>query len=379
MPTSTQSNTDTLTGLLAHLVQFPTVTNDQSTNIAALDWVQTQLQGLPLRIQRLTSQGFPTLIATTPAVKNPKNPRLWLAAHIDVVGASHEDFLPTLHEGRFYGRGSHDMKYAIASYILLMKQLGADLSKYNLGMLLTSDEEHGGENGVGWLVNDLGYRGEAVLLPDSSTAWQFGLGGKGIMRWEIEASGRAAHGSRPWQGVNAIEEIMKFTKLLQSHVPTEPCGSNDHRHNSVVLATIRGGEAPNQVPGTATATIDMRFTADSTPEQLTGWVNDAITKMPTISATNSIMGLPYKISASSPAAKQFKDCVREVLGHDIPDHMAHGSSDGRWFAWKGVTDLNIGITGSGYHTSPEWIEIADLNRFHQTVRYFVDRWVKPAD
>jgi succinyl-diaminopimelate desuccinylase len=268
------------------------------------------------------------------------------------------------------------MKYAIASYVALLRELGPRLANYNLGLLLTSDEELGGENGVGWLVNDRGYRGESVLLPDSSTPWAFAVGGKGIMRWDVVAEGRSAHSSRPWQGINAIDEVVRFTNVLRSHAPAEPCGSDEHRHHTVNLSTLSGGAAINQVPGSAHATIDIRYTPDGSEDLITGWITEALAQVPTVTATKVLSAPPHQVSPSSPAAKRFKACVSETLGHDTPDHMPHGSSDGRWFSWKGITDINIGITGSGYHTSPEWIEIADLTRFHEVVRCFVGHWAK---
>src|ERR1041385_2774437 len=135
MPTaeSTKPATKTLTDILSHLIRMPTLTADHATNRAALDWVEEQLHELPLRIQRLEHKGVSSLVATTPAVKNPKRPRLWLAGHMDVVPGDPKDFPPRVHDGKLFGRGAFDMKYGLAVFIKLLRELGPDLAKYDLG------------------------------------------------------------------------------------------------------------------------------------------------------------------------------------------------------------------------------------------------------
>src|SRR5580700_6626796 len=117
MPSATDHKLQILTDHLTHLVSFPTITKDQSTNRAAIDWIEQQLTGLPLHIRRLENHGFPILIATT---KNTKNPKLWLAGHIDVVAAPPDSFKPRVVDGKLHGRGTHDMKFAIAAFITLV-------------------------------------------------------------------------------------------------------------------------------------------------------------------------------------------------------------------------------------------------------------------
>jgi succinyl-diaminopimelate desuccinylase len=377
MPTTTI--TDTLTETLTHLVRFPTVTGDNATNSAALDWVEQQLQDLPLTIKRLENNGFPALIATTAGVKNPKNPRLWLAAHMDVVEAgSPDDFTPLVRNGRLYGRGTHDMKYSIAAYVTLLQELGSALDQYDLGLLITSDEEIGGEAGVGWLVNDCGYRGSAVLLPDTSAAWQAEVGGKGISRWVLTAKGKAGHASRPWEGINAVDELMRAVNQLRSNVPAEPCGDPQHRHASVNLSTLEGGSAINQIPNSATAQLDIRFPDGLTLAEINGWIEAATSTVPSVSARNIVEAMPYRVNATHPAMVEYETIAKEVTGHSIMHYLSHASADARWFAWKDVPVINVGITGSGYHTSPEWVDIADLAHFYEITHRFVDSWAKTA-
>jgi succinyl-diaminopimelate desuccinylase len=370
MPTATQSITDTLTELLAHLVRFPTITGDNATNRAALDWVEQQLTGLPLSILRLENQGVPALIATTPAVKDPKQPKLWLLAHMDVVAGDAADFSPIEHQGRFYGRGTHDMKFALACFIALLREIGPSLSQYDLGLMISCDEEVGGEHGVRWLVQDRGFRGQSVFVPDSSTPWKMEISSKGIAQFELTATGRAAHASRPWQGLNAIDEIMAFVANLRTQVPAEPCGDDQHLHSTVNLSTITGGMAANQMPGSATARIDIRFTPDVSIDNIIAWIEQAKVAVPSVDAKLYRTDPPFRVHANA-AGDAFKSAAAEIARATITDHHAHGSSDARWFGWKGIPTINVGIKGSGYHTSPEWIDIADMVRYYNVTRRFI--------
>ena len=378
MPNAISTRIDALTELLTHLVRMPTVSSEPHTNRAALDWVEQQLQGLPLRVQRVENHDTPALAATTTGTADPKAPKLWLAAHMDVVSGHPEDFLPHVQDGRLYGRGSHDMKFAIATYIALFQELGAALSDYDLGLIITCDEELGGTHGVGWLVNDQGYRGGAVLLPDSSTPWKIEDGGKGIMWWQISSTGRSAHASKPWQGINAIDELMKFVSVIRAKFPTEPCGNPEHKHSTFNLSTVVAGTSTNKVPDSAVARIDVRYTSDLNPETITAWFNDAAGQFPAITV-KSMRGedLPYQVKPSE-AGKRFAAIAHEITGKAIESHTAHGSSDARYFAWKNVPTINVGITGSGYHTSPEWVSLHDLEQFYRITHRFVTEQTKTS-
>ncbi|MDB5178403.1 MAG: peptidase, partial [Patescibacteria group bacterium] len=373
MNTTTESTTETLTELLTHLVQFPTVTSDLATNRAALDWVEEQLAGLPLHIKRFEQNGHPSLVATT--VKDAKNPKLWLAGHLDVVTGGTKAFKATVRDGRLHGRGAHDMKFALATFIALLRELGQDLTQYDLGLMITTDEEIGGYDGTKMLIEDLGYRGGAALIPDSGGNWEMETGAKGIMWWELTAQGRSAHASRTWEGTNAVDELVKFVGHMRSHLPAEPCGDSHHRHPSINFANLTAPGATNQVPDAATARLDIRFPPELAIEDVKSWISEAETAIPSVRAKNIFADPPYQVKNDAPAMR-FREIVREVTGHDVQPTTAHGSSDARHFARRHISTVNICPTGSGFHVPDEWIDIEDLGRFYEITRRFVQDWAE---
>ena len=375
MPTSTTKSI-TLTDLLSHLIRMPTVTSDHATNRAAMDWVQEQLQGLPLQFKRFENNGFPSLVATTPTVADHKNPRLWLVGHMDVVPGANSDFSPKLQGGKLVGRGAFDMKFAIACFIRLLQELGPDLARYNLGLMITSDEEAGGQHGVRWLV-DQGYLGQAALLPDGGFNWEMELGAKGIIWWGLDAVGQSTHASTAWRGANALDRLIAFVNVIQSHAIKEPCGDLVHAHHTINLGKLTGGSVPNQVPNHATAEIDFRITPSQSVETVNGWLAEAAAAVPGVTARVILSNPAYTIPQDGPVTL-FRQLAGELTGRTLPNVISNGASDARFFAAHHIPVVSVRPTGGNQHGPGEWIDLEDLTQYYDVVRRFVEEWAGPA-
>jgi succinyl-diaminopimelate desuccinylase len=369
--TDTKTTTQALTDLLLNLVRFRTLSHDHDANREALDWVQEQLEGLPLITKRFENQGFPALVATTTGAANHRAPKLWLGAHMDVVDAPDPEFDPYVRDGRLYGRGSHDMKFAIAVFITLLQELGSSLEDYDLGFMITTDEELGGFKGVKWLLDDLGYRGDVALIPDCNGSWTMEMGAKGIVWWELSATGRAAHAGRTWDGVNAIDEIMKFVEHVRHNIVQEPCGDDNHKHTTVNLGNIRGGSSVNKVADSAVASLDVRYTPGDGIEKVLDWVAAAEKTVPTVKARSLMTEHPYVV-APHQAVDHFNAVTQAMIGKMPTPIIAHGSSDARHFAKHAIPTINVTPHASGFHVDGEWIDLADLHRYYKVVQQFTE-------
>ena len=129
MPAKTRAN---LRQLLSDLVAMPTFTIEHGTCQAAIDWVRHQVRGLPLHVAEYhvpVGNGGgrnPVLVLTT---RDTKRPKLMLHAHLDVAPAPASELKLTARDGRYYGRGVFDMKYAAATFLHLLLELGDDLTR----------------------------------------------------------------------------------------------------------------------------------------------------------------------------------------------------------------------------------------------------------
>lgn len=355
----------TLETLLTRLVNFKTYSRDHAENRKALDWIADQIASTSLHVAIVEVGGFPSLIATT---KPTRTPRLWLQAHLDVVPGSDAAFQTRVEGTKMVGRGTFDMKYAIASYIKLAWELSPELARYDFGIMITTDEEIGGEHGVKALL-DQGYHSGAAFLPDGGKDWQFVSASRGIWHLQATATGESQHGSRPWLGQNAIVSLMRFLEELLAVFPKEPCGQADHFHNSITVGTISGGKAVNQIPDSAEAQCDIRYVVED-HEHIKDSVTQLLRKHPAIAVKTIAEGSGYRVDREN---AYFKTYERLLQTHGVVPsfEVTHGSSDARHFAAQGIPAIVLRPTGGGHHSEYEWIDMRELERFHVILQEFV--------
>lgn len=362
----TTTNTTTLDQLLAHLVGFKTLSRDHAVNRKALKWIRHQLKGTSLHVEIIEIHGFPSLIATT---SRTMSPRLWLQGHLDIVPGSDETLRLRIEDGKMIGRGTFDMKYAIASYIKLAQELGSALPQYDFGIMITTDEEIGGTHGVKALL-EKGYTSEAAFLPDGGKDWQFVSASRGI--WHLKATyvGESNHGSRPWLGKNAVVGLMRFSEELLALFPAEPCGVPNHFHHSINVGVLRGGEVTNQVPDLAEAQYDIRYVMED-GDRLKKAVHALTKKYPEITLHTLAEGNGYQVNRTDPFFMAYEALLREH-GIEPSFEITHGSSDARYFTEHGIPTIVLRPAGGGHHSEYEWLDLDGFHLFHTILRQFIE-------
>ena len=136
---------------LSTLIQFKTRPNNLIENRKAFDYLEQQFSRHNLHVTRSSQNGHESIVAT---VKKTKQPTVFFAAHMDVVAASDKMFTLREDDTNYYGRGTYDMKLAIASYLVMLDRLHDDLEHYDIGFMITGDEEVGGIDGAGRLLDE---------------------------------------------------------------------------------------------------------------------------------------------------------------------------------------------------------------------------------
>jgi succinyl-diaminopimelate desuccinylase len=354
---------------LKKLISFKTVTGNHAEVAEAFQWIKDQLQPVPVYMHEHEKNGFQSLVITTSRTKTPK---LWLAAHIDVVDGSPDVFVPRESQGRLYGRGAFDMKFAIACYLKLLRELDMSAREYDFGIMLTSDEEQGGFFGTGHLVNDLDYRGEIVFLPDGGGPWQFEENAKG--KWEVQvfAEGQSAHGSRPWHGKNAILMLATFLQEVESAITAAYPATEDHWQPSVNVGVMRGGAAVNQVPHNAEASLDIRYTSNEEQVAIARILEEIADRHAGVRWSSVYIEPAHEISRSNGECCAFIDMARDMYGIEMGWTRSHGSSDARFFAKHGIPVLLTYPNAAGSHSEQEWVDLHDVERFYCVLA----AWVK---
>lgn len=235
--------------ILGDLVAIPSVTNNRFANDRVLDYVDDFLSAEGMHVARpVYTEALPEsprveymhLVATTQPTKKPK---LMIVTHGDIVlAASRRDYHLREKDGRLYGRGTADMKFAIAAALVLARDMNQQglLQDLDFGLTVISNEEIGGK-GAENLLKD-GYVPQLAYVGDNGNNWDLERLSKGAWTIDLAAQGVPAHGSRPWEGDSANERLLEaLGEIKQLFAGQGP--ETDTYHTS----RIKGGEAQNQV------------------------------------------------------------------------------------------------------------------------------------
>jgi succinyl-diaminopimelate desuccinylase len=344
---------------LAKLVSVRSITGDHAAASRAFDYIKGQLPN-EMDVKIHESGGYSSLTATSrPGSTNVK---LWLVGHIDVVDAKNSEFTLKEIDGKLFGRGAIDNKCAAAAFIDVCQQLGKDVSNYDFGIMLTSDEEAAGKNGTDHLVNELGYRGQVAFVPDSGTDWTIESKAKGVLHIKIEATGTTAHGAFPWEGDNAIDKLVKTLARIRRELKIRGHHVAKRHHLATMnIGTISGGKATNQVPDHAIAQVDIRLPEhEDLPAFRT--VLARITELnPNIQITELGSASPVVLNPENP---WFKNYIKILEHNNIKWDLraSCGTTDARFFAAVGIPTIVSQPHGGGIHGEDEWISKDGLQK-----------------
>lgn len=217
--------------------------------------------GIAYQIEEV-QPGRPNLLASIHGKHAGK--RLVLCGHTDTVApnaiTSMNPFAAEVREGRMYGRGTVDMKGAVtamAATLVALKEL--QLLTHGEAILAAVIDEEMQSLGAEALIRS-GVTAEGAIIGEP-THNRIALGHKGLEWIEVEFRGKAAHGSTPEQGCNAINGASRFMRLVDKELTPR---FHRRRHPiigtpSVNLGTIHGGDQPSTVAASCTLQLDRRW------------------------------------------------------------------------------------------------------------------------
>ncbi len=193
-------------------------------------------------------------------VEGPRRNVFAALGRADVVLSTHLDCVPPFFSSRLegdtlFGRGSCDAKGIAASQIAAVERLRQE-GITNVGLLFVVGEERGSD---GAKAAQAIAPGSKFLINGEPTDNRLGIGTRGALRFNLRASGRAAHSSFPELGESAIEKLIDALVLLRKmEMPEHPVLGRTH----YTVGLIKGGVAPNVIPFDAEAEVMFRTVAD---------------------------------------------------------------------------------------------------------------------
>jgi succinyl-diaminopimelate desuccinylase len=351
---------NSLETILAKLVAIPSVSADSSACHDIIDFVRSEVEPYGLFIQSETNTSNPWFIATT---KDTKEPDILLMAHLDVVPAPSELFVMNKHEGKIYGRGVYDMKVAAACYLEFIQKHSDELHSLNIGFLFNTDEETSSAS-MPRIIAD-GWRPKLIFLPDGGDNWTVEKRAKGLYDLKIAVHGKTAHGSRPWEGSNALHTLMDVLAILRTEYP-----STSHSDATLMVNILEGGEAANQLPGYAAASIDFRSFDRHEIARYQTYISELAAEHQ-LEVTLLHVGDPLIFNSEAPVVQDFLRILEEERGQEVEFCDSYGASDARFFAAYDIPAIIIEPRGGGRHANEEWLEADDLPRYYQ----LIERWL----
>ena len=342
------------------LIRFKSVSTDSAQVGACADFICSYLDRHGITYQRRMHNAVPSIAA----MPDNASAGVLLMAHFDVVAGPDPLFEPIEKDGRLYGRGSIDDKYAVALSMVLLKNhlarlraQGRDQAHLPFGILLTGDEEVGGYNGAKHALERI--RTDFCIALDGGGPERIVVREKGILRLRLTARGQAAHGARPWLGVNAIEQLVTDYQQIKGFFEQQ---TPDHWHRTLNWGVVRAGRAVNQVPDSAEALLDIRYTEKDDPNALVEEMRRRI------GGTLEILELePLFISGDAPQLALLKKAAPTAR-----TVFEHGASDARFLSSRGVPGVVWGAEGEmSQHGNEEHVVIDSIGRLYQSVDAFL--------
>jgi succinyl-diaminopimelate desuccinylase len=352
---------DELVQLTCELIAIPSIAEQPEQLQAVIDYAERYARAIPgVHIQRFEWAGKPSLVVT---LRDTKSPAVMLNAHLDVVPGRPEQFQPEVRDGRIYGRASQDMKGSGAVLLRLIKDLAALPKPPDVGFMFVSDEEIGGENGSGELLRagwNCGF-----FLAAEPTDLDICFAQKGCMWVEIHMRGQPAHGSRPWDGINAFAALREGMAAMEQRYPTPDEAA---WITTVVPTIVHGGEAGNRLPESLVLTLDIRHIPEERPEQIIAALESCY---PDGEVRLMRSGVPLASDPHDAQITRLAACAAAVLGRAPQLYREHFASDARFYSDIGVPSVCFGPVGAGLHSDEEWVEIDSLVQLYQVLQRFV--------
>ena len=303
-------------------------------------------------------------------------------AHYDVVPVSGTwrhggAFNPVVENGWVYGRGTADMKGAIASIVFALKALRATgvRPNFNIEVSFVADEETDSTLGTGWVTARGKLQADYAVVGEGGEGDAVCCGHNGVVWLNVRVHGRAAHGSTPEAGVNALEKMSALVLALDGYkqrLARRTFRSPDGRrlHPTVnlggVFAAGEGGKV-NTVPAAASFTIDRRVlpveSAAAAERELRAFLRAAAKNIPQCRITIEKISDNHSCyhAPTHPLFGALRASVARVRRRPAKFTVSTGFNDMHYFASVlKIPTAGYGPGGPDYHAVNERARLKDL-------------------
>jgi len=373
---------DELVDLTREMVRIPSE-NPPGDERAISELVRERLEALDFEVELV--EGKPKRVNTLGVLDGSGGGKNFLFnGHYDTVPQGNLEFWTVdpfegaYKGGLIYGRGSGDMKGAIASVIIAVRALyeaGIDL-KGNFLIHAVADEEYFGRYGTKYLCEkgyisplnvDMAVVGEGSVQ-DGVIGARTAVRGRQILN--IVVKGKSAHSSRPQDGVNAVLKMGKVLLAINDHKFEFPPHPLLPAPTIAPGTMIKGGTKDNIIPELCEAICDVRVVPGMTIEGVLGEIREIIATLNeedpnlNVEVSSPLAKPPSEISTNEELFRVAKKAVMEVVGYVLEPVGTSGSNDTSWLTTIAkIPAMAFGPGGGNAHGPDEWASVDVLMEF----------------
>jgi acetylornithine deacetylase len=309
--------------------------------------------GLDVEVEEVLP-GRPNVVVT--ARGEPGARTLMLNGHLDTVGVvgMERPFEPRVEAGRLYGRGSYDMKGALAAALVAAVRAREERLACSVVVACVIDEELGS---AGTERIAATCRADAAIVCEP-TDERLCVAHKGFVGFQVEMPGRAAHGSRPDLGVDAIAAmgpVLTRLRDLSGRLAAGP-GHALLGPGSAHGSLIEGGQEYSSYPSRCLLTGERRTIPGESVEDVEREL-ESLVEGTDATARQTFSREPFEIDPRDP----FVATVKEAAGVTEVHGIAFWT-DAALLAEAGIPTVLFGPAGDGAHAVEEWVDLASLER-----------------
>jgi succinyl-diaminopimelate desuccinylase len=345
-----------------------------------------------LIIDRLVPLGFKAETIASAGVTNlwirhgNAKPLVVLAGHTDVVPPGplekwqSDPFVPTVRDGKLFGRGAADMKTSIAAFVIACERFVAAHPHHpgSIALLVTSDEEGPATDGTVKVVEALKARGERIdycIVGEPSSANAFGdtikNGRRGSLHGRLTVNGVQGHVAYPQRARNPVHQ---FAPALAELAATEWDQGNEYYPPTTwqVSNMHAGAGALNIIPGSVKVDFNWRFSTESTPASLQKRTLAILDKHGLDYAIEWVVaGKPF-LTPRGTLVSAMSAAVERVSGVTPEINCTGGTSDGRFIIDICDEVVEFGPVNRSIHKVNEAVALDEIEPLADVYRLAIE-------
>ncbi|MDE2824964.1 MAG: ArgE/DapE family deacylase [Gemmatimonadota bacterium] len=361
--------TSMLQELTAKLVSIdstnPTLSPDAAGEEEIAAYVADWCRDRSLDVRIVDAEGRPSVVAVARGTGGGRS--LILNGHLDTVGVAGMDdpFRPRVEAGRMYGRGAGDMKASVAAMMAVVAGARTMDLRGDVIMTAVSDEE---AYSVGTTaVLDSGVTADAAIVTEPTNG-EVLVAHKGFVWADVITQGRAAHGSRPEDGLDAITKMGAFLQGLEQLQADLEQRNGDPLlgSGSVHASVIDGGREMSSYPATCRLGVERRTvpgeTARSVIAELEEIAEGCRQADPDFKATIDLTfeRRPFSIDAGHEIVELVRTVAARTSGRRPRVSGSAGWMDAALLSERSIPTVIYGPAGGGYHGDNEWVDVSSI-------------------